>query len=109
MAASLFALKFGLAIGGAITGWVLGWYGFEANVAQSEESLTGIVMIMSFLPALFGIMCVVIMARYPLNNRRMGEIERDLRSEEHTSELQSRGHLVCRLLLEQRKQQNEVR
>src|SRR5690625_6306329 len=26
--------------------------------------------------------------------------ERILRSEEHTSELQSRGHLVCRLLLE---------
>src|SRR5690625_6002825 len=25
------------------------------------------------------------------------------RSEEHTSELQSRGHLVCRLLLEQKK------
>src|SRR5690625_5826545 len=28
-----------------------------------------------------------------------------LRSEEHTSELQSRGHLVCRLLLEKKKQQ----
>src|SRR5437870_3984895 len=27
-----------------------------------------------------------------------------LRSEEHTSELQSRGHLVCRLLLEKKKQ-----
>src|SRR5690625_6436328 len=27
------------------------------------------------------------------------------RSEEHTSELQSRGHLVCRLLLEKQKQQ----
>src|SRR5437870_10567729 len=26
-----------------------------------------------------------------------------VRSEEHTSELQSRGHLVCRLLLEQKK------
>src|SRR5690625_1735960 len=26
----------------------------------------------------------------------------DLRSEEHTSELQSRGHLVCRLLLEKK-------
>src|SRR5690625_6510218 len=26
-----------------------------------------------------------------------------IRSEEHTSELQSRGHLVCRLLLEQKK------
>src|SRR5690625_6763477 len=30
----------------------------------------------------------------------MGSIVMDDRSEEHTSELQSRGHLVCRLLLE---------
>src|SRR5690625_6135736 len=28
-----------------------------------------------------------------------------VRSEEHTSELQSRGHLVCRLLLEKKKRQ----
>src|SRR5690625_1755759 len=28
-----------------------------------------------------------------------------VRSEEHTSELQSRGHLVCRLLLEKKKKQ----
>src|SRR5690625_5792962 len=30
------------------------------------------------------------------------ELVRQLRSEEHTSELQSRGHLVCRLLLEKK-------
>src|SRR5207253_10915532 len=30
------------------------------------------------------------------------------RSEEHTSELQSRGHLVCRLLLEKKKKEMEV-
>src|SRR5690625_6971265 len=30
-------------------------------------------------------------------------VTRKQRSEEHTSELQSRGHLVCRLLLEQKK------
>src|SRR5437870_9165240 len=29
------------------------------------------------------------------------------RSEEHTSELQSRGHLVCRLLLEKKKQNSQ--
>src|SRR5690625_6704072 len=29
------------------------------------------------------------------------------RSEEHTSELQSRGHLVCRLLLEKKKYSNQ--
>src|SRR5690625_6321407 len=32
-----------------------------------------------------------------------------MRSEEHTSELQSRGHLVCRLLLEKKKQHNATR
>src|SRR5258708_30323046 len=31
-----------------------------------------------------------------------------LRSEEHTSELQSPDHLVCRLLLEKKKKQNTV-
>src|SRR5690625_6733404 len=30
------------------------------------------------------------------------------RSEEHTSELQSRGHLVCRLLLEKKKKQRRI-
>src|SRR5690554_7012195 len=30
----------------------------------------------------------------------------DLRSEEHTSELQSRPHLVCRLLLEKKKEEH---
>src|SRR5439155_20837749 len=33
-----------------------------------------------------------------------GGLQHLLRSEEHTSELQSRGHLVCRLLLEKKKE-----
>src|SRR5690625_5787656 len=37
----------------------------------------------------------------PVNNYA---IDLKMRSEEHTSELQSRGHLVCRLLLEKKKQ-----
>src|SRR5690625_5338201 len=32
----------------------------------------------------------------------------ETRSEEHTSELQSRGHLVCRLLLEKKKNKNQI-
>src|SRR5207253_3749711 len=31
-----------------------------------------------------------------------------VRSEEHTSELQSRGHLVCRLLLEKKKHRHQA-
>src|SRR3989442_6435199 len=34
------------------------------------------------------------------------ELDDDERSEEHTSELQSRPHLVCRLLLEKKKTSN---
>src|SRR5258708_26708051 len=36
--------------------------------------------------------------------REVGEVD-DVRSEEHTSELQSPDHLVCRLLLEKKKKQ----
>src|SRR3712207_8866993 len=38
-------------------------------------------------------------------HRPVGEEVRVARSEEHTSELQSRQYLVCRLLLEKKKQQ----
>src|SRR5690625_6793113 len=37
--------------------------------------------------------------------KRYGTWNAGLESEEHTSELQSRGHLVCRLLLEKKKSQ----
>src|SRR5437870_5953465 len=38
----------------------------------------------------------------------MSEVAGRMRSEEHTSELQSRGHLVCRLLLEKKKKTNKA-
>src|SRR2546429_1528355 len=45
----------------------------------------------------------------PQPRRRSGQEARSaLRSEEHTSELQSRLHLVCRLLLEKKKKQDTV-
>src|SRR5690625_6547225 len=40
---------------------------------------------------------------YPGYNEILTGFADDNRSEEHTSELQSRGHLVCRLLLEKKK------
>src|SRR3989442_2387517 len=41
--------------------------------------------------------------RSPAHRRRRGQ-----RSEEHTSELQSRPHLVCRLLLEKKKKRQTL-
>src|SRR5689334_23508008 len=41
------------------------------------------------------------------SDERKRQAERDARSEEHTSELQSQFHLVCRLLLEKKKQKQK--
>src|SRR5947208_5217721 len=48
-------------------------------------------------------------AYYPVSGRRAPKTSvPPLRSEEHTSELQSPDHLVCRLLLEKKKDNNTV-
>src|SRR5258708_35651199 len=41
---------------------------------------------------------------FPYHPFHQGEMPQIMRSEEHTSELQSPDHLVCRLLLEKKKQ-----
>jgi glycoside/pentoside/hexuronide:cation symporter, GPH family len=78
MAASLFALKFGLTLGGAFVGWILGYYGFVPGVAQSPETITGIRLLMSLYPAIFGIIGGAIMIVYPLTNTKMIKIEEEL-------------------------------
>src|SRR5437870_10183093 len=59
-----------------------------AYAAQFASEVTKLVLMDAFLPGVEGWEAVY-------NNP-------DIRSEEHTSELQSRGHLVCRLLLEKK-------
>ena len=78
MAASLFALKLGLTLGGAIVGWVLAYYGFVANQPQTPETLNGIVLLMSIIPAVIGVIGGAMMMFYPLTNKMMIKIEEDL-------------------------------
>src|SRR5690625_5911651 len=44
----------------------------------------------------------IVESGYPITGASDHGVSEALRSEEHTSELQSRGHLVCRLLLEKK-------
>ena len=80
MAASLFALKLGLTFGGTLVGWILGAYGFEAGAAQAGDALFGIRMLMSFFPAVFGILGGAVMFFYPLTDSMMVTIEKELTS-----------------------------
>src|SRR5687768_18122163 len=58
-----------------------------------------------------GQVLVVLEHRAPGSSRTLGSIvvHAMLRSEEHTSELQSRLHLVCRLLLEKKKKKAKAK
>src|SRR3712207_8724425 len=47
--------------------------------------------------------------RAPATKRVIGYSAAHVRSEEHTSELQSRQYLVCRLLLEKKKRRSEIK
>ena len=78
MAASLFALKLGLTLGGALVGYILAYFSFVANQTQTAEAINGIIMLMSVYPAVFGVIGVVMMLFYPLNNKMMTKIETEL-------------------------------
>ena len=78
MAASLFALKMGVAIGGALTGWLLDFYGFEPNVAQSDEAIYGIIFLVGVVTAITGLFGAAIMFFYPLDGEKMDQIENEL-------------------------------
>ncbi len=73
-----FAQKLGLAIGGAIAGWMLAWFGFVANEFQTEESLLGIRLMFTFVPAAFAIGSVVTIWFYPLSAKEVQQMETEL-------------------------------
>lgn len=70
--------KFGWAIGTAITGWLLGYFGFEANAVQSEETINGLRMFLSFLPAIGTVLSIVFIIFYPLTEDKMHQITNEL-------------------------------
>ena len=78
MAASLFMLKLGLTFGGAFVGWILDFHGFVPNIEQTDETIFGIRMLMSFYPAIFGFIAGAVMLFYPLKDTMMVKIEEEL-------------------------------
>ena len=77
--ASLMCTKIGGALSSAGAGWLLAWIGFQPNVAETPEVLHGLVLLMSLIPAAIGVVSFVLVLFYPLNEKRLAEIEIDLR------------------------------
>ena len=70
--------KFGWAFGTAITGWMLAQFGFQANAVQSAETIQGIKMFLSILPAIGALLSLAFIYFYPLSEQRMKQITHEL-------------------------------
>jgi GPH family glycoside/pentoside/hexuronide:cation symporter len=70
--------KLGWTLGGALTGWMLAFYGFEANVAQTEEARTGIRLMLSFIPAAGAVLSAIFIIFYKLSDAFMIKVSDEL-------------------------------
>jgi GPH family glycoside/pentoside/hexuronide:cation symporter len=79
--AGSFATKFGGGIAGAIIGFVLATFRYNGQDAIAiQGAVPGIVMLMSWIPALIALITAGIMTLYPLNQKKMDEITIELNS-----------------------------
>jgi GPH family glycoside/pentoside/hexuronide:cation symporter len=77
--ASTMSQKFGWAFGAYLALMLMSQVGFQPNEAQSADSLDGLVALFSIIPACLGFLSIIILYFYPLNDRRVAEIESDLK------------------------------
>ena len=78
MSASTMAQKFGWTIGGALAGWLLAVFGFKANVTQGADTMLGIRLMMSWIPAAGSVLAALFMLFYRLDESFMQKIETEL-------------------------------
>jgi len=76
--ASTMSQKIGWALGAFVALTLMSQVGFEPNQTQSVESLDGLVLLFSLIPAAFGILAMIIAFFYPLNDARVAQIVNEL-------------------------------
>ena len=76
--ASTMSQKFGWAIGAFIALMLMSQVGFAPNQVQSPESLQGLLLLFSLIPAALGVVSMIILLFYPLNDKRVDTIIAEL-------------------------------
>src|SRR5690554_7028199 len=96
----------GLGLGGVLAGARFGFTTGWRNLIEKRDA-SGVFAQLLLLAIAAGI-SLPLLAFFPTElSAALGPPSISLRSEEHTSELQSRPHLVCRLLLEKKKKKKQ--
>lgn len=77
--AGTFVQKTGGGFAGALVSLVLGAYGYIGTDANTiEQSIPAMLLLMSFIPAVFGILAAILMLFYPINDQMQKQINEDL-------------------------------
>lgn len=76
--AGTFSQKMGWTVGAAVAGWLLGLYGYQANAAQNVNTLFGIRLLVSLMPAAACGLTVLAAPFYNLDAVLEKRIEREL-------------------------------
>jgi GPH family glycoside/pentoside/hexuronide:cation symporter len=85
--ASTFAQQLGWGFGPAAAAWMLDRFGYQPNVAQSSDVLHGLVMMISLVPAAFGVLSILCVFIYPLSDRRVHQMSEELKVRRSTAAL----------------------
>ncbi|HHL5851937.1 MFS transporter [Escherichia coli] len=86
-----FTGKLSVAIAGAASGLILALIGYQSNVVQTAETLNGLFLCVSLLPAVGAVIRIVIMSKYTFTEEKHAEIcEKLKRGEFHHSVLISK-------------------
>jgi len=84
--ASTMSQKFGWAFGAYVALILMSQVGFEANKAQSADSLQGLLLLFSLIPALLGILSLIFLMFYPLNENKVELITAELKARRDESD-----------------------
>ncbi len=84
--ASTMSQKFGWAIGAFITLNLMAGIGFQPNEVQSAESLRGLLLLFTVIPAITGIIALLIYLIYPLTDLKVKQITDELQKRRNDEE-----------------------
>lgn len=87
--ASTMSQKIGWAFGAYVSLSLMAQVGFQPNQEQSPESLRGLILLFSVIPAIFGILSIILSILYPLNDKRVEEISAELIARRQVSQEQA--------------------
>jgi GPH family glycoside/pentoside/hexuronide:cation symporter len=76
--ASTMSQKFGWAFGAFVALTLMSQVGFKPNQEQTPESLRGLLLLFSVIPAAVGVLSMFILSLYPLGDKRVQQISADL-------------------------------